>query len=206
MIEKTIEINNKMMKGYDFLSKEHVTEACDIWLEVWEEIKNLNSDGKYTSIEDFDVEYESDEKYSNWCQDLEMEFENAAFEDKKYYQKRIQFCREFIDSFPDSKDFTVMSMKTAEAESYFEIGETDKCEELFKKVTDEYKCTVWPYIKWGDIYWLSNILRERKELLNLEKAEEIYKKGLETGDEEDEYIIKERIQEIEEVISNLKKR
>jgi len=205
MKEKIIEINNKMMKGYDFLNKEHVIEACDTWLEVWEGIKALNSDGKYTSIEDFDAEHESDEKYSNWCQDLEMEFENSAFEDKKYYHKRIQFCREFIDIFPDSKDFTVMSMKTAEAESYFEIGEIEKSEGLFKKVADEYEGTVWPYIKWGDIYWLSNILRERKELFSLEKSEEIYKRALDIGDEEDEYIIKERLHEIQEFKGSLSK-
>lgn len=204
MREKMIEINNKMMKGYDFLSNEHVIEACDTWLEVWEGIKALNN-SKYASIEDFDADHESDEKYSNWCQDLEMEFENAAFEDKKYYHKRIQFCREFIDIFPDSKDFTVMSMKTAEAESYFEIGEIEKSEDLFKKVADEYEGTVWPYIKWGDIYWLSNILRERKDLLSLEKSEEIYKRALDIGDEEDEYIIKERLNEIQDIKRRLKK-
>ncbi|MCM1991942.1 hypothetical protein [Oceanirhabdus seepicola] len=192
-----MKINNELMiQGYTYLENEDVIKACDCWLKLWENIKEIACENKIKSIEDMDTKVESEESLTNWVQDLEMELENAGIVDNKYYQARINYCEEFCIAFPMTEEFIVMSMKTAIAESYFELGNEKESERSFEEITKEYTDTVWPYVKWGDTYWLSAIKMGKVTLRDLTKAEEIYVKGTKISDEEDMYIINERLSEV----------
>lgn len=198
------QIDSIIKTGYSELEDGNVQKACEVWLEAWEGLKELNSNEAIKSIEEFNEGFQGFESFVNWCQDFEMELENAALENKEFFKTRIKYCKEFYELLPDSDEFIIMSMLTAEAESYFDLGDIETSERLFKEVSKEFDDYVWPFIKWGDVYWLSNIIREDRSLLDLDKAESIYKKVL-GQNLEDEHLIKERLKELEDVKSKLKK-
>ena len=192
-----MKINNELMiEGYTYLEKEDVIKACDCWLKLWENIKDIACENKMKSTEDMDTKVESEESLTNWVQDLEMELENAGIINNKYYEARINYCEEFCEAFPMTEEFIVMSMKTAIAESNFELEKEEESEKLFQKIVEEYPDSVWPYIKWGDTYWLSAIKMGKVTLGDLKKAEGIYVRGSKISDEEYLYIVNERLSEV----------
>lgn len=192
-------INKLISLGYEKLIGQGTVEACDHWLEAFELIKEVAREKSYKNIKQIEEEFKFVEHLTNWVQDIEMELENAGIEEKEYFKKRITYTTEFCDIFTETDQFIIMSMKLAKAESYFELEEVTKSEELFKQYAEEYKDSVWPFVKWGDVYWLSNILNERRELLNVDKAMEIYKSGL-GRDAHEDYILEDRIGDLQEII------
>ena len=54
----------------------------------------------------------------NWFQDFEIELANAAVEDNSYYEKRIKYCQDFLQTFPDSDKLITKNMLKAINESY----------------------------------------------------------------------------------------
>ncbi|MFX0549604.1 hypothetical protein ACOAKC_09710 [Hathewaya histolytica] len=188
-------INNLINSGYEKLISQSTVEACKYWLQAFDKIKLLAEEKGYKDFEDIEDGFKFIESLTNWAQDLEMELENAGIEDKEFFKKRISYVNEFCRTFSEVDQFIIMNMNLAEAESYFEIGETEKSEELFEKYSKEYKNSTWPSVKWGDIYWLSNILKEKKELINLNKAMEVYKMGL-GRDKHEDYILEDRIEDL----------
>jgi tetratricopeptide (TPR) repeat protein len=170
------EIDNEMQIGYDLLRENKTTEACKIWLEVWNKIKKkIGTDFK--SAEEADKVFNGIQSIFNWCQDLEMELGNAGRDDPSFYEKRIQYCRELYTLFPETDDLTIHNTKRAEAESHFALGMQEKGEELFKKLIEEYPDNVWGYIGWGDMY---GIIRMNPSIpVDYDKAIRIYKMALE---------------------------
>ncbi len=196
-----MKINNELMiQGYTYLENDDVVKACECWLKLWEDIKKIACEDQMKSIEDMDTKVDTEESLTNWVQDLEMELENAGIVDNKYYEARINYCKEFCEAFPMTEEFIVMSMKTAIAESYFELEKEEESEKFFQQIVEEYTDSVWPYIKWGDTYWLSGIKMGKVTLGDLKKAEEIYVKGSKISDEEDLYIVNERLSEVREYL------
>lgn len=193
-------INQLIKEGYEKLGQEDVSTACNIWLDAWDDLKKLIKDKEIVNIEELDDEFEGFETLTNWVQDLEMELENAGIENKEYFSKRAIYCREFYELLGGTEEFIIMSMKLAEAESNFETNHIEESEELFKNCTNNYKSSVWPFLKWGDVYWLSSIVNSKSELLNLDKALEIYKMGLGI-DKHEEYIVLDRISDVEKLLN-----
>lgn len=192
-------INNEISSGYEKLLGQSTLRACDHWLQAFEMVKKVAEEKAYKDIKELEKDFKFIEHLTNWVQDLEMELENSGIEDVEYFRKRINYTNEFCKVFTESDEFIIMSMKLAEAESYFELGDIEKSEKLFKKYAEEYKNSTWPFVKWGDVYWLSYILKERRELLNINKAIDIYKSGLGRDTRED-YILEERIKDLKEII------
>lgn len=192
-----VKFNNELLiKGYNFLEDSEVIKACDSWLELWKEFKSEINNEKFNAIEDIDAEIETEESLVNWIQDLEMELENAGMIEKKYYDERIEFVKEFREKFPESDEFIIMNMKTAEAESLFELGNADESEKLFEKITKEHNSSVWPYVKWGDTKWLSGIKMGNVTMEDLKSAKDTYLKGKSVLDAEDYYILEDRLKEV----------
>ena len=137
-----------------------------------------------------DKDFKSDIFLTNWIQDLELDLEQAGMEDSKYYEKRIEYCREFCEFLPCSSENYLKSMKRYEAEGYFRIGMKDKGDEKFKELIKEYPKWPWGYIGWGDMY---------DDLGKSGIAEEKYRMALNVDlEKKDEYvdIIKRRINDL----------
>ncbi|MEW5898692.1 MAG: hypothetical protein AB1652_05905 [Bacillota bacterium] len=123
-----------------------------------------------------------------------MELYNAGRKDPAFYEKRIEYYREFCSLFPETDKLIIENMKRAEAESYFALGLVEKGQKAFRALVEEFPDSAWAYIGWGDMYWL---FRESKAPRDYEKAEKKYRLALER-DVADRDDVLERLQDLEE--------
>jgi hypothetical protein len=193
-------LDDMMQRGYHLLEKgnergtrKNVMEACNIWLEVWEHLKpRFRADMK--SIQDAERVFNGLQSLFNWCQDLEIELHNAGLEDPSFFEKRILYCREFCDLFPDSDELLMHNMKRAEAETHFALGREAEGDRLFEVLIERFPDNAWGYIGWGDVYaWPI----KDSGLRDLERAERIYKMGL-SSNVKDKDDIFDRLRKLEE--------
>ena len=195
MIKTLNEFDLMIREGNEFMLRNKNIEACNIWLQVWENLKQkITSDIK--SIEELDERYSGQESIYNWCQDFEMTLGNAGIDDPDFYEKRIKFCHEFVNLLPDSDKLIIENMRTAEAESYFLVGRLEQGEKEFKSLVKDFPNSAWVYIRWGDMYWLS---RNSEGIPpDYEKAEKLYRKALTKElDESDRESVLERLNDLE---------
>ena len=188
------QLDEMMQRGYDFEDERRLEECCNLWLEVWEHLKKrFTSD--MSSIEDAERVFSGTQSLYNWCQDLEMELWNAGLEDTLFFKKRLEFCREFYRIFPDTDSLVIENMKRGEANSYFFLSESEKGDDAFKKLIEEFPESAWGYIDWGDMYCL--LERDDRVSTDYDKAERIYRLGLDNATS-DRDVILDRLQDLEE--------
>ena len=103
--EEQAPIAELISKGYKLLHEDSgafdtsFPEICDYWLEAWEKVKALYQDSDSIS----DIKAFAGVYLSNWCSNLEMYLYDAGRKDPSYFDKRIQYCREFCQAFPASE-------------------------------------------------------------------------------------------------------
>jgi len=167
-----VKIDSLMQEGYRLIAKGKERKGCDKWIDVWEIIKENKPEDVTTLKAIDDILPNMIQSVDNWCPDLEMELHNAGIEDKRYFHKRIEYCREFCEIFCDeNKEEQIPNFKRAEAEAYFCLGEIEKCDELFKQIIEDYPLYVWGLIGWGDQFF--DIRRKDYDM-----AEDLYLKAL----------------------------
>lgn len=190
------QLDDKMQKGYDLLEERRTAEACTLWLEVWEQLRERFTPDMQ-SIEEAERVFSGMQSLFNWCQDLEMELGNAGLDNASFYEKRIQYCREFYTLFPKASKLTIHNMKRAEAESYLALGMLEQGEMLFQALIQEFPNNIWGYIGWGDMYWL---FRMNPNIpVDYDKAERIYKMALDKDmDYNDREEVLSRLEDLEE--------
>lgn len=187
-------LDEMMQRGYDLKDEGRLKECCNLWLEVWEHLKKrFTSD--MSSIEDVDIRVFSGIQLYNWCQDLEMELWNAGLEDTSFFRKRLEFCREFYRMFPDTNSLVIENMMRGEANSYFFLSDSEKGDEAFKKLIEEFSESAWGYIDWGDMY--CSVMQDDKVPTDYDKAARIYRLGLDNATS-DRDVILDRLQDLEE--------
>ena len=173
-VQNRDELDLLMEKGWSLLQKNETANACDVWIELWNSLKNRFKP-EFRDIKDAETIFSGCELIYNWCQDLETELGNAGIEDPVYYQKRIAYCDEFCSIFPESDELLMHNMKRAIAESHFALGNVDDGNRCFKEMIELYPKNVWGYIGWGDMY-LWPMKKDVKP--DYGKAEQIYKMAL----------------------------
>ncbi|MFT8709303.1 MAG: SEC-C metal-binding domain-containing protein [Sporolactobacillus sp.] len=157
-------------KGYEYADENHSIAACDTWLKVWEGIK-YRTKPEFQNLDGLNKHYEGSFFILNFCQDLESELDNAGLDDPTYFEKRINYCREFCAYFPDERVLVIHNMRRALADSYARLGQFEKAESEFKQLVHDYPENPWGYIGWGDLFFLE----EKKDY---PKARALYEKGL----------------------------
>jgi tetratricopeptide (TPR) repeat protein len=181
--------------GYDAISENDSITACNLWLKVWEAIK-VRCNSEFNNLKTFNNQYDKCFFVSNICQDLEFELYNAGIKDKSYFKKRIDYCREFLECFPNEDELIIYNMRRAIAKSYLHLNNYEQAELEYISILQDYPDNCWGYIGWGDMY----LYGEKKDYV---KAKELYGKGLAiVGDEADRNAIQERLMDLEQ---NVKK-
>ncbi|MGH9752260.1 MAG: SEC-C metal-binding domain-containing protein [Blastocatellia bacterium] len=188
MIDRLIE------QGYDLVESNQRGAGCTIWLNVWEIMKPRFTPAM-KSIDDVELVPDRWRSFANMCCDLEMELHNAGIDDRAFYERRIQFCREFCALFPESDSTILHNMKRAVAESLFAIGKPDEGERAFKALVEEFPDFAESYFGWGDMYGVFILNKQMQP--DFDKAERIYRLGLERVTEGQEVIL-ERLEDLEE--------
>ena len=108
----------------------------------------------------------------NWSRDLEDALWNAGREDPEFLRARIAVCEEALRRFPDEDELMVENRRRALAESYFELGETDKAEALFERWLAADPRWGWGWIGWADLYFFTN-----NRPKDYGRAEELLRRG-----------------------------
>ena len=145
-------LDDKMQAGYDLLGPGGATAACRIWLEAWRDVLGLFDKGGLPSIHAFDERFRGSQSFFNWIQDLEDELWNAGLEDRQFLTARIAVCEEGLRRFPAEDDLMTENRRRAVGESYFELGETDKAEALYRDWLQADPRWGWGWI--GLVGWL----------------------------------------------------
>ncbi len=194
IIQKRDELDLLMEKGGVLLQQGKTAEACDLWLEFWNNLKERLKP-EFRDVKEAETVFSGSEFIYNWCQDLECELGNAGISDSVYYQKRIVYCDEFCSLFPESEDTLLHAMKRAISESHFALGNSDEGSKCFKNLIELYPENIWGYVGWGDMY-----LWPKKKISkpDLKKAEQIYKMALDKGMENEDVLL-DRLKEIKNI-------
>jgi len=161
-------IDRKIQEGYKFIYAHNSIKGCDKWLDAWEDIKELFIEGIAENIPELEQQYDWTEFLSNYVQDLELELHNAGISDKRYHQKRIEYCRELCRRVgPD--ELIIANTRRGMAEAYFELGDIAAAEQLYEEWLRNDPEWGWGYIGWSDYY--------HYECKQYDKAEEILLTG-----------------------------
>jgi hypothetical protein len=166
-------LDDKMQAGYDLRAAGGAAAACGIWLEAWNDVLRLFDKGGLKSISEFDERFGGTQSLFNWNQDLEDELWNAGLDDRQFLTARIAVCEESLRRFRMDDDLRTENRRRALAESYYELGETGKAEDLYR---DWLKAD--PRWGWGWIGWSDRHRFTRAAVKDWSRSEQLLREGL----------------------------
>jgi len=149
-------LDDKIQAGYDALERREAVIAATIWLDAWSDVVRLGDLTGIDSIREFDGRFSMCQSLFNWSQDLEDALGNAGREDPEMLRARVAVCEVALRRFPDERGLMVENRRRALAESYFELGETDRAEALFERWLAVDPCWGWGWIGWADLHFFAN--------------------------------------------------
>lgn len=191
-LEKETHLNALMQQGHTLVSARKSVDGCEKWLTLWKMLKPRFT-RQMKSIYTADIIFDGLELISNWTQDLEIELNNAGIDDKSYYVKRIDYCREVCELFPESDELYYVNMRKAIAESYFYLDKKEEGEKEFLSLSESKPNNAWVYIAWADMYGAFAL---NDEHINANKARNLYQKAAEIDSNLNDIIL-DRISSIE---------
>ena len=184
-------LDDRMQNGYELLKTSGAVAACRIWLEAWTDVLRLLDKAGIQSIEEFDERFRGTQSLFNWIQDLESELWNAGLDDRQFLSARIAMCEEAMRRFPSDDGLMLENRRRAVAESFFELGETDQAEALYREWLDADPCWGWGWIGWSDCYRFT-----RTERVDLNRCEQILREGFAIADVRDRADIADRLADV----------
>lgn len=186
------ELDDLMQKGYKLSMSGDAEGAASVWIELWKKALDTMETYNLESVEELDKSFHGMQCFFNWASDFDLELENVGRKNSDFLQYRIDFCREYVARSEDACEGNILNMKRAIAESYFELGQADEGENLFKEYLQQYPTWGWGWIGWSDQYWLF----AKEDNKNSEKAIEILKQALEVDGLEDRFDVLDRLSDI----------
>jgi len=180
-------LDDKIQTGYKLLESGAVA-ACRVWLEAWSDVLFILDKAGMQSIQDFDGRFRGTESLFNWIQDLEDELWNAGLDDRQFLTARIALCEEALRRFRSDDDLMTENRRRALAESYYELGETDKAEALYRGWLHLDPRWGWGWIGWSDCYRFT-----RTERRDWSRSEQILREGLSIAEVRDRADIADRL-------------
>lgn len=180
-------LDDKMQAGYE-LRESGAVAVCRVWLEAWSDVLHILDKAGMQSIQEFDERFQGSQSLFNWIQDLEGELWNAGLEDRQFLAARIALCEEGLRRFRTDDDLMTENRRRALAESYYELGEPDKAEALYRGWLHLDPCWGWGWIGWSDCYRFA-----RTERKDWNRCEQILREGLSIAEVRDRADITDRL-------------
>jgi tetratricopeptide (TPR) repeat protein len=180
-------LDDKMQAGYE-LRDSGAVAVCRVWLEAWNDVLRILDKAGMRSIQEFDERFGGSQSLFNWIQDLEDELWNAGLEDRQFLTARIALCEEGLRRFRTDDDLMTENRRRALAESYYELGEPDKAEALYRGWLHLDPRWGWGWIGWSDCYRFT-----RTERRDWSRCEQILREGLSIADVRDHADIADRL-------------
>jgi tetratricopeptide (TPR) repeat protein len=180
-------LDDKMQAGYE-LRESGTVAVCRVWLEAWSEVQRILDKAGMRSIQEFDERFGGSQSLFNWIQDLEGALWNAGLEDRQFLTARIALCEEGLRRFRTDEDLMTENRRRALAESYYELGEPDKAEALYRGWMHLDPRWGWGWIGWSDCYRFT-----RTEQRDWSRCEQILREGLAIAEVRDRADIIDRL-------------
>jgi tetratricopeptide (TPR) repeat protein len=181
-------LGEKIQAGYDALERQEAAGAAAVWLGAWVDVVRLCDLTGIDLIGEFDDRFPMYQSLFNWSQDLEDALWNAGRENPGFLRGRIAVCEEALRRFPNENELMVENRRRALAESYFELGETDKGEALFAQWLEADPRWGWGWIGWADVHFFIN---DRPK--DYTRAQDLLRRGYSTPGVRDREDIADRL-------------
>ena len=179
LTEEQSKIIDQVNKGYEYLdnNQNHV-KAADAWLEAWESVKSLYADEKSLT----DISHIGDLFLAQWADELEVTLHNAGVSDPVYFEKRLEYCRDYCSRFPETDEDFIFAMRRGEAESYFLTGRSTEGDAAYQSLVSDFPDYTWGYISWGDMHNAALFHKDQTHIkTDYQKARELYQIPIDRG-------------------------
>ncbi len=177
---KNIEMLDKEMQyGYRALKEEKLEDCVERWRNAWDIVKKIKPPG-ITRVKTLDAFFpiRLNQFVFNWCQNFDTQLSNAGNKlDPSYHKLRIKFSRDFRRLFPEANELTIKNFRRSEGDALASIGKLQEAENVFENLIEDEPEFHGGYTGLGDLYREHGPPSSGKP--DLEKAEEIYREGLE---------------------------
>jgi tetratricopeptide (TPR) repeat protein len=182
------------------------SEAYGDWLHAWELLRDHTPD----SITTFDALERwfhldvHDCSVTEMVYELDMALHNEGLEDARLIATRAEVARWVYTHFPEESALNLGNFRGYEAESLWELGQTEQAEALFQELTETFPTFAWGYIWWGDGYWMSDWSYEYAP--DYDRAEAIYRRALAIPNIEDRSDVHDRLDDLADERAHPEKR
>jgi tetratricopeptide (TPR) repeat protein len=172
------------------------SEAYEDWLHAWELLRDHTPDHitTFDALERlFHLDIQ-DGSVTEMLYELDMALHNEGLEDARLTAKRAEVARWVYTHFTEESALNLGNFRGYEAESLWELGQTEQAEALFQALTETFPTFAWGYIWWGDGYWMSDWSYEHAP--DYDRAAAIYRQALAIPDLEDRGDVQDRLDDL----------
>jgi hypothetical protein len=182
------------------------SDAYEDWLHAWELLRDHtpNSITTFDALErlfHLDVQ---DCSVTEMLNELDMALHNEGLEDARLTATQAEVARWVYTHFTEESALNLGNFRGYEAESLWELGQTEQAEALFQVLTETFPTFAWGYIWWGDGYWMSDWGYEYAP--DYDRAEAIYRQALAMPHLEDRGDVQDRLDDLAEERAHPEKR
>jgi tetratricopeptide (TPR) repeat protein len=182
------------------------SEAYEDWLHAWELLRDhtpahITTFAALESVFHLDVQ---DCSVTEMLNELDMALHNEGLEDARLTAKRAEVARWVYTHFTEESALNLGNFRGYEAESLWELGQTEQAEALFQVLTETFPTFAWGYIWWGDGYWMSDWSYEHAP--DYDRAEAIYRQALAIPHLEDRGDVQDRLDDLADERAHPEKR
>jgi hypothetical protein len=182
------------------------SEAYEDWLHAWELLRDHTPD-HITTFDALERLFHLDVQdcsVTEMLNELDMALHNEGLEDARLTARRAEVARWVYTHFTEESALNLGNFRGYEAESLWELGQTEQAETLFQVLTETFPPFAWGYIWWGDCYWMSDWSYEYAP--DYDRAEAIYRQALAIPHLEDRGDVQDRLDDLADERAHPEKR
>jgi len=182
------------------------SEAYEDWLRAWELLRDHTPD-HITTFDALETLFHLDVydcSVNEMLYELDTALHNEGLEDARLTAKRAEVARWVYTHFTEESALHLGNFRGYEAESLWELGQTEQAEALFQALTETFPTFAWGYIWWGDGYWMSDWSYEHAP--DYDRAETIYRQAFAQPDLEDRSDVQDRLDDLHDEQAHPEKR
>ena len=115
----------------------------------------------------------------DWCDNFESVLDDMALEDRPSAPRRLAFCTDFLERFPESDNERLLSIRKAVGETHAILGDRRRADAAFKAMVRDYPDDPSVLVAWADSFWMVQIPGpDAIPAKDLARAERMYVKAL----------------------------
>jgi len=182
------------------------SEAYEDWLHAWELLRDHTPD-HITTFDALETLFHLDVQdcsVTEMLYELDMALHNEGLEDARLTATRAEVARWVYTHFTEESALNLGNFRGHEAESLWELGQTEQAETLFQALIEMFPTFAWGYIWWGECYWRSDWSYEHAP--DYDRAASIYRQALAIPDLEDRGDVQDRLDDLYEERAHPEKR